>query len=35
MLVILLGGGTKKKQFRDIERAKELWKAYKARKRRR
>jgi len=32
-LVILLGGGTKKKQNRDIEGAKRLWKTYKARKR--
>jgi putative addiction module killer protein len=31
-LVILLGGGTKKRQSRDIERAKGLWSEYKARK---
>jgi hypothetical protein len=31
-LVILLGGGTKKHQSRDIERAKALWSEYKARK---
>ena len=28
-LVILLGGGTKKRQQSDIERAKELWQEYK------
>jgi putative addiction module killer protein len=33
-LVILLGGGTKKRQSRDIEIAQDLWKAYKSRKRR-
>lgn len=32
-LVILLGGGTKKRQSRDIETAKRHWKAYKTRKR--
>ena len=32
-LVILLGGGTKKRQGRDIETAQVLWKEYKARKR--
>ena len=32
-LVILLGGGTKKRQSRDIETAQTLWKAYKSRKR--
>ena len=31
-LVILLGGGTKKKQQKDIANAKELWKEYKKRK---
>jgi len=31
-LVILLGGGTKKNQQRDIETAKALWKEYKRRK---
>lgn len=31
-LVILLGGGTKKRQSRDIEAAQGLWKTYKARK---
>lgn len=31
-LVILLGGGTKKRQSRDIADAKKLWKDYKARK---
>ena len=31
-LVILLGGGTKKRQQRDIEEAKTLWAEYKARK---
>ena len=32
-LVILLGGGTKKRQNRDIEAAKGHWRAYKTRKR--
>ena len=32
-LVILLGGGTKKRQQKDIENAKNLWKEYKRRKR--
>ncbi|MFP6772519.1 MAG: type II toxin-antitoxin system RelE/ParE family toxin [Alphaproteobacteria bacterium] len=32
-LVILLGGGTKKRQSRDIDAAKDHWKAYKTRKR--
>ena len=31
-LVILLGGGTKKRQSNDIEQAKELWKDYMRRK---
>lgn len=31
-LVILLGGGTKKRQQNDIGKAKELWKNYKKRK---
>ena len=31
-IVILLGGGTKKKQDQDIETARALWQAYKARK---
>jgi len=31
-LVILLGGGTKKRQNRDVEQAQLLWKAYKQRK---
>ena len=31
-VVILLGGGTKKKQNGDIENAKKMWKEYKARK---
>ncbi|MCY4047499.1 MAG: type II toxin-antitoxin system RelE/ParE family toxin [Candidatus Dadabacteria bacterium] len=31
-LVILLGGGTKKRQGRDIEMAKGLWREYKSRK---
>jgi putative addiction module killer protein len=33
VLVILLTGGTKKRQRRDIERAKELWADYKRRRR--
>jgi putative addiction module killer protein len=33
-LVILLGGGTKKRQSLDIKKAKEHWKDYKIRKRR-
>ena len=33
MLIILLGGGTKKRQQRDIEVAKTLWREYKQRKR--
>lgn len=32
-IVILLGGGTKKRQQSDIEKAKVLWKEYKRRKR--
>jgi len=32
-LVILLGGGTKKRQRKDIETAKDLWQEYKRRKR--
>ena len=32
-IVILLGGGTKKRQKKDIETAKNLWKEYKKRKR--
>ena len=32
-LVILLGGGTKRRQSGDIKKAQELWKTYKARKR--
>ena len=32
-LVILLTGGTKRRQQKDIEKAQELWAAYKARKR--
>jgi putative addiction module killer protein len=31
-IVILLGGGTKKKQQRDIEAAQDYWKNYKVRK---
>jgi len=31
-LVILLTGGTKQRQLRDIERAKELWTDYKRRR---
>jgi putative addiction module killer protein len=33
VLVILLTGGTRKRQRRDIERAKELWADYKRRRR--
>ena len=33
-IVILLGGGTKKRQVRDIENAKKYWKLYKQEKRR-
>ncbi len=33
-LVILLGGGTKKRQQSDIRKAQDLWRDYKARKRR-
>ncbi len=32
-LIILLGGGTKKRQQRDIETAQDLWREYKQRKR--
>ena len=32
-LVILLGGGTKRRQSADIDRAKALWREYKERKR--
>ncbi len=32
-LIILFGGGTKKRQQKDIEAAKSLWKQYKQRKR--
>jgi putative addiction module killer protein len=32
VLVILLTGGTKKRQQRDIERAKEMWADYKRRR---
>ena len=31
-LIILLGGGTKKRQQRDIETARDLWQEYKRRK---
>jgi len=33
--MILLGGGTKKRQQKDIDKAKELWKDYKNRKKKR
>ena len=33
-LIILLGGGTKKRQKRDIEAARDLWRAYRRRKKR-
>ena len=33
-VVILLHGGSKKRQSKDVERAKEYWKDYKSRKRR-
>ena len=33
-LIILLGGGTKARQQRDIEEAREFWQEYKRRKRR-
>ncbi len=33
-LVILLGGGTKKRQQKDIDTARDLWREYKRRKRR-
>jgi len=32
-LIILLGGGTKKRQSQDIEAAKDIWRTYKKRKR--
>ncbi len=32
-LIILIGGGTKKRQQRDIEAAQDLWREYKQRKR--
>ncbi len=32
-LIILLGGGTKKRQTKDIETAQDLWREYKRRKR--
>ncbi len=31
-LIVLLGGGTKKRQQKDIDRTVELWKSYKRRK---
>ena len=34
MLVILLGGGTKRRQQKDIKAAKDIWQEYKERKRR-
>ncbi|MCZ6744929.1 MAG: type II toxin-antitoxin system RelE/ParE family toxin [Alphaproteobacteria bacterium] len=33
LLIILLGGGTKKRQQKDIETAQDLWREYKQRKR--
>ncbi|MDP7602516.1 MAG: type II toxin-antitoxin system RelE/ParE family toxin [Alphaproteobacteria bacterium] len=33
-LIILLGGGTKKRQQKDVETAQKLWREYKRRKRR-
>ena len=33
-LIILLGGGTRKRQQRDIEAARDLWRQYQQRKRR-
>ncbi len=33
-LIVLLGGGTKARQQRDIEEAREFWQEYKRRKRR-
>ncbi len=32
-LIILLGGGTRKRQQKDIEAAQDLWREYKQRKR--
>ena len=32
-LIVLLGGGTKARQQRDIEEARQLWRAYRRRKR--
>jgi len=34
VLIILLGGGTKKGQNADIQQAQQLWRDYKARKKR-